>query len=192
MKEKIIKLSPYVLVFIIVVYLAVRYDKLNSGSNALSESVSTERTLLHKLFTFEKPEEMSFESSANQKFEGEHSAIIKKEALYGPTFKYDSLDILKKIKRVEVSFRVFSSMPVKYSTIVVAFSNEQGANVIYHNAGMADNFRVNEWSKVFAKFDIDNSLMANEDKLTFAVYTMNDKGEEIYIDNFEVNCFGDN
>ena len=57
---------------------------------------------------------------------------------------------------------------------------------------MSDNFRINEWGKVFAKFEVDRELLKNEKNFVFKSYIMNEKGEEMFIDNLEINFFGEN
>ena len=198
MKEKLIKAIPYILVGMVVLYLANKYDKINRGEVEIDDDVEevvvvqpTEVMLLDKKISFEIPGEASFVSVEDKKFEGTHSAIIKKDNVFGPTFQLDSLAMIKKIKRVEFSFKHFSTLPLKTVVLVLSISNDKG-NVVYHTLGIPQAFKFNDWSDALAKFDVDNSLLQNESKLDFRVYVMNEKGEEFYMDNMEVKLFGKN
>jgi len=195
MKDKIIKIFPFALVALIVLYLAVKYDGVNKGEvdadddqEEVTES-GKEEILLSLKANFEEGEKISFAPSDSLKFEGTRAALMTKDILYGPTFESDSLSLFKKSKRVEVSFMLFSSLLLKDALVVVSFENDKGS-VIYKTAGMLDGFKMNEWVHIKNKFEIDNVLLAKESKLKFKAYIMNAKGEHFYIDNLEVNLFG--
>ena len=197
MKEKLIKWSPYILVGVIVLYLGIKYDRINRGLST-EDPEETEQAagpvevnLLNQKFSFEEPCAINFVAEKDKKFEGNQSAHVKKDDLYALTFQYDSMNVMKKTKRVEINFQLMSNTPVKSSIIVVSFSNEKG-NIIYKSAGMSDNFRINEWGNVFAKFEVDRELLKNEKNFVFKSYIMNEKGEEMFIDNLEINFFGEN
>ena len=187
MKNKVLQFFPYALVGIIIIYLAVKYDAMNRGvveSDVEVKALEIE-TLVTHFSSFDTLEKINFVADEKVKFAGKSSALIAKDNLYGPTFSYDSISVIKKTKKVVVSFMVFSTMPVKDATVVISFSNEK-ENVIYKNARISENFKINDWNKVLIEFEIDNSILANESKIEFKAYVYNPKNEEVYIDDFKV------
>ena len=192
MKDKIIKLLPYIAVAVIVLYAAIKYDAVNKVLVEPDEELSNEpkeEILLSLKANFEEEGKIGFVPSDSIKFEGNKAAFIGKDNLYGPTFESDSLSLFKKTKRVEVSFMLRSSLIIKDALVVISFTNDKG-NVIYESAGMTDGFKINEWVHIKNKFNIKSELLQKEQKIKFKAYIMNSKGEQLYIDNYEVNLFG--
>jgi hypothetical protein len=190
MKDKLIVIFPYILVGIIILYLFVKYDAINSGEETSEEEkVPGIEILLSNFFSFDAPEKINFVADEKIKFEGKSSAKIATDNMYGPTFVCDLTGILKKTKKVLVSFMSYSAAPVKESSVVISFSNDKG-NVIYKNAALSEQFKINEWNKSFAQFEIDDALLAPENKIEFKAYVLNSKNEELYIDNFKVELLG--
>ena len=191
MKDRIIKSLPYVAVAVIVLYLAVKYDAVNKGQAELEEEAkaATKEEILLSLKANFEDEKIGFVPSDSIKFEGNKAALIAKDNLYGPTFESDSLLLFKKTKRVEVSFMLRSSLIIKDALVVVSFENDKG-NIIYESAGMTNGFKINEWVHIKNKFEIKSELLAKEEKVRFKAYLLNSKGEQLYIDNCEVNLFG--
>jgi hypothetical protein len=191
MKDRIIKSLPYLAVAAIVLYLAVKYDAVNKGQVEVEEDANAapkEEILLSLKANFED-EKIGFVPSDSVKFEGNKAALIAKDNLYGPTFESDSLPLFKKTKSVEVSFMLRSSLIIKDALVVVSFENAKG-NIIYESAGMTDGFKINEWVHIKNKFEIKSELLAKEEKVKFKAYILNSKGEQLCIDNYEVNLFG--
>ncbi len=191
MKTKLLSILPYAAVAFIVIYSAFKYDAKHKQQATVraQEQVAQERELLYSFTAdFEAGEKLNFVPSEAIKFAGNSAAIVAKEGIYGPTFSCDSLALLNKVKRVEVSLMLYVEAPNKDATIVLSFDNET-RNLIYKSAGMMDGFKANEWVHVKSKFEINAETFEHEKKLIFKAYTMNSGGDKFFIDNFEVKLF---
>ena len=194
MKHKIIMVFPYVMVGVIILYLLLKYDAINRAEKVSAKSAEESSLVIGNLLTsfssFDTLEKISFVADEEIKFEGKSSAKITKDNMFGPTFVCATKEIIKHLKKVEVSFMTFSKMPIKESSFVISLGDEK-ENVIYKNAAFSPDFKVNEWNKSVFQFDIDNTLLTGDNKIEFKSYVFNPKNEELYMDNFKIELLGE-
>jgi hypothetical protein len=189
MKKRILFYMPLLGIAIIVIYLAVKYDAINKGEvdeDTNEESAPASKIIFAYKNNFEDPASMSFVPSDSLKFEGNHAALIAKDNLYGPTFELDSLNILQQTQKIEVAFSYYPKLLLRKSTVVV--SVDDGTNgVIWLNAGFSAQQKLNDWNKGTFSFVMDASKLNALKYAKLKVYVHNPEGEELVIDNLEIN-----
>ena len=185
MKKNMLKLLPLGLVLIILFYYVIRQSNENNERLAIKDDWIT---IYQYKADFESPGKVSFIPHDSIKFEGNHSAIITKDNLYGPTFFSDSLQIIKKINKLEVRCKLLSKTALKDMRFIASVENEKGS-VYWKSSGLGDKLKANEWGDASTYFEVDPHTFNDKGKLFLKVYLLNDKGEECVTDNFEIIAY---
>ncbi len=182
MEKKIFRLLPLGLVFIILFYYVIRQSNENNEQLALKDNWIT---LFQYKADFESVGKVSFISQDSIKFEGNHTAFIGKDILYGPTFYSDSAQLIRNINKIEVRCKILSKAVLKDMQFVASVENETGG-IYWKSIGLGDKIKINEWGDASGYFEVDPSAFKGNGKLYLKVYLLNSKEEECAVDNFEI------
>jgi len=187
MLSKIKLAFPIVLLLVLLVFLWIKFEtvKKDESEQITAEPVKEMVELIHYVDSFELTSKIPCTPSKEVKFNGESSAFMAKDNLYGPTYIFDSLPILKESDEAEVSFMIFTKKPI--ANLKLNFSvGDKAENLIFASLPIDEVREVATWVERKMTFPIDKKLFVNRSQLELRTYVMNEVGAEFYIDNLTV------
>ena len=190
--RKIKSAAPVILGILVLIFLWYKFETLEKEEEPVAvveQTVEKPKDYVQRfsfLENFEGASKIAFTPNNEHQYEGKFSAFMAEENLYGPTYVYDSLALIKTLDEVEVSFFIFTEEEIKDLKLIVAVGTVK-ENYIYHAPPVPEIKELGMWVKRTMFFPIDKKLLATkEGPMQIGVYLMNEGKNEFCIDHLEV------
>jgi hypothetical protein len=185
MKRQVIIAMPILFCIVILIYLWVKFETLAIEEAAQIGPTTVYKELIHTSEAFEVPSVIYFTSTNELKFEGQQSAFIAKDNLYGVTYISDASELLRASDLLDVSFMLYAKHPV--TTVKFGFSvGDAKENLIFCAVPVEALNDTLTWVKRTLFIPIDKRLLKKDIKLQLRSYILNEGKEEFYIDNLDI------